>query len=124
MLCDSVDLSNSLFENVVSSSGTALSIDQIQIIKRLTKNVTLLFDSDEAGLRASLRGVDLFLEQGINVRVIVFPDGEDPDSFSKERQKEEIIKYFNKSSKDFIEFKASLLLKESLDDTVKKVISN
>ena len=117
---DVIQMHQSGIENVVSSSGTALSIDQIQIIKRLTKNVTLLFDSDEAGLRASLRGVDLFLEQGINVRVIVFPDGEDPDSFSKGRQKEEIIKYFNKSSKDFIEFKASLLLKESLDDTVKK----
>ena len=117
---DVIQMHQSGIENVVSSSGTALSIDQIQIIKRLTKNVTLLFDSDEAGLRASLRGVDLFLEQGINVRIIVFPDGEDPDSFSKERQKEEIIKYFNKSSKDFIEFKASLLLKESLDDTVKK----
>ena len=117
---DVIQMHQSGIENVVSSSGTALSIDQIQIIKRLTKNVTLLFDSDEAGLRASLRGVDLFLEQGINVRIIVFPDGEDPDSFSKGRQKEEIIKYFNKSSKDFIEFKASLLLKESLDDTVKK----
>ena len=117
---DVIQMHQSGIENVVSSSGTALSIDQIQIIKRLTKNVTLLFDSDEAGLKASLRGVDLFLEQGINVRIIIFPDGEDPDSFSKGRQKEEILKYFNKSSKDFIEFKASLLLKESLDDTVKK----
>ena len=117
---DVIQMHQSGIENVVSSSGTALSVDQIQIIKRLTKNVTLLFDSDEAGLRASLRGVDLFLEHGINVKIIVFPDGEDPDSFTKGRQKEDILKYFNDSSKDFIRFKANLLLKDSLEDPVKK----
>jgi len=117
---DVIQMHQSGIENVVSSSGTALSIDQIQIIKRLTNNVTLLFDADEAGLRASLRGVDLFLEQGINVKIIVFPDGEDPDSFVKGRKKEDIIKFFNESSRDFIRFKANLLLKDSLDDPFKK----
>ena len=120
---DVIQMHQSGIENVVSSSGTALSIDQIQIIKRLTNNVTLLFDSDEAGLRASLRGVDLFLEQGINVKIIVFPDGEDPDSFVKGRKKEDIIKFFNESSRDFIRFKANLLLKDSLDDPFKKSLA-
>ena len=120
---DVIQMHQSGIENVVSSSGTALSIDQIQIIKRLTNNVTLLFDSDEAGLRASLRGVDLFLEQGINVKIIVFPDGEDPDSFVKGRKKEDILKFFNESSRDFIRFKANLLLKDSLDDPFKKSLA-
>ena len=120
---DVIQMHQSGIENVVSSSGTALSIDQIQIIKRLTNNVTLLFDADEAGLRASLRGVDLFLEQGINVKIIVFPDGEDPDSFVKGRKKEDIIKFFNESSRDFIRFKANLLLKDSLDDPFKKSLA-
>ncbi len=117
---DVIQMHESGIENVVSSSGTALSIDQIQIIKRLTKNVTLLFDSDEAGLRASLRGVDLFLDQGINVKILVFPKGMDPDSFVRGRQKQDILKYFNKNSKDFIQFKANLLLKDSLDDPIRK----
>ena len=120
---DVIQMHQSGIENVVSSSGTALSIDQIQIIKRLTNNVTLLFDADEAGLRASLRGVDLFLKQGINVKIIVFPDGEDPDSFVKGRKKEDILKFFNESSRDFIRFKANLLLKDSLDDPFKKSLA-
>ncbi len=117
---DVIQMHQSGIENVVSSSGTALSIEQILIIKRLTKNVTLLFDSDEAGLRAALRGVDLFLEQGINVKILAFPDGEDPDSFVKGKVKSEILKYFDQNSKDFIQFKTNLLLKDSIDDPVKK----
>ena len=117
---DVIQMHQSGIENVVSSSGTALSIEQILIIKRLTKNVTLLFDSDEAGLRAALRGVDLFLEQGINVKILAFPDGEDPDSFVKGKVKSEILKYFDQNSTDFIQFKTNLLLKESIDDPVKK----
>ena len=117
---DVIQMHESGIQNVVSSSGTALSVEQIQIIKRLTNNVTLLFDSDEAGLNASLRGVDLFLEQGINVRILIFPNGEDPDSFVKDRVKSEILEFFNKYSKDFIEFKANLLLKNSKDDPIKK----
>ncbi len=119
---DVIQMHQSGIENVVSSSGTALSIEQILIIKRLTKNVTLLFDSDEAGLRAALRGVDLFLEQGINVKILAFPDGEDPDSFVKGKVKSEILKYFDQNSTDFIEFKTNLLLKDSIDDPVKKSI--
>jgi len=117
---DVIQMHQSGIENVVSSSGTALSIEQILIIKRLTKNVTLLFDSDEAGLRAALRGVDLFLEQGINVKILAFPDGEDPDSFVKGKVKSEILKYFDQNSTDFIQFKTNLLLKDSIDDPVKK----
>ena len=117
---DVIQMHESGIQNVVSSSGTALSVEQIQIIKRLTNNVTLLFDSDEAGLNASLRGVDLFLEQGVNVRILIFPNGEDPDSFVKDRVKSEILEFFNKYSKDFIEFKANLLLKNSKDDPIKK----
>ena len=117
---DVIQMHQSGIENVVSSSGTALSIEQILIIKRLTNNVTLLFDSDEAGLRAALRGVDLFLEQGINVKILAFPDGEDPDSFVKGKVKSEILKYFDENSTDFIQFKTNLLLKDSIDDPVKK----
>ena len=117
---DVIQMHQSGIENVVSSSGTGLSIEQILIIKRLTKNVTLLFDSDEAGLRAALRGVDLFLEQGINVKILAFPDGEDPDSFVKGKVKSEILKYFDENSTDFIQFKTNLLLKDSIDDPVKK----
>ena len=117
---DVIQMHESGIENVVSSSGTALSLEQIQIIKRLTKNVTLLFDSDEAGLRAALRGVDLFLEQGMNVKISVFPDGEDPDSFVRGKGKLEILKFFDQNSKDFIQFKTNLLLKDSIDDPVKK----
>ncbi|MFL2629913.1 MAG: DNA primase, partial [Flavobacteriaceae bacterium] len=102
---DVIQMHQSGIENVVSSSGTALSIEQILIIKRLTNNVTLLFDSDEAGLRAALRGVDLFLEQGINVKILAFPDGEDPDSFVKGKVKSEILKYFDQNSTDFIQLK-------------------
>lgn len=99
--------------NVVSSSGTALSPDQIRLISRLTKNVTLLFDGDDAGLRAAIRGVDIILEQGMNVQICTFPKGEDPDSFSRKNSLEEIQKYFAEESKDFISFKASLLAEES-----------
>jgi len=117
---DVIQMHESGIENVVSSSGTALSLEQIQIIKRLTKNVTLLFDSDDAGLRAALRGVDLFLEQGMNVNISVFPQGEDPDSFAKGKIKSEIIKFLDQNSNDFIQFKTNLLLKDTIDDPVKK----
>jgi DNA primase len=117
---DVIQMHQNGIENVVSSSGTALSSEQIQIIRRLTRNITVLFDGDEAGLRAALRGVDLILEQGMNVQICVFPKGEDPDSFAKVRTKEEVLNYFETNSKDFIQFKTSLLLEESGDDPVKK----
>ncbi|WP_103072421.1 DNA primase [Aquimarina sediminis] len=106
--------------NVVSSSGTALTSDQIRLISRLTKNITVLFDSDAAGMRASIRGIDLILEQGMNVKVCSFPDGEDPDSFAKQNTHEELTQYLEENVQDFISFKASLLQQESKNDPIKR----
>ncbi len=107
-------------ENVVASSGTALTPDQIRLINRLTKNITVLFDGDAAGLRASIRGIDLILEEGMNVRVCTFPDGDDPDSFAKKTSYEDLVKYLDENSKDFIQFKASILMGEAKNDPIKK----
>jgi len=106
--------------NVVSSSGTALTPDQIRLVNRLTKNITVLFDGDAAGLRASLRGIDLILEQGMNVKVCTFPEGEDPDSFAKNNEYEAVVGYLKENAKDFIQFKASLLMQEASDDPIKR----
>jgi len=106
--------------NVVSSSGTALTPEQIRLIRRLTPNITVLFDGDAAGLRASLRGVDLILEEGMNVRVCSFPEGEDPDSFAKSHEKEEVKQFLSENAKDFIQFKAALLIDEAAKDPIKK----
>ncbi|MBP8792089.1 MAG: DNA primase [Lutibacter sp.] len=107
-------------ENVVASSGTALTENQIRLINRLTKNITILFDGDAAGIRASIRGIDLILEQGMNVRVLIFPEGDDPDSFSKKLGTEELKEYLIQNSQDFINFKVSLLMDEAKNDPVKK----
>ncbi len=107
-------------KNVVSSSGTALTAEQIRLINRLTKNITVLFDGDAAGIRASIRGIDLILEQGMNVKVCTFPDGEDPDSFAKSNTLEELSQYLNDNAQDFIQFKASLLVAASKNDPIKK----
>ncbi|BFM43722.1 DNA primase [Flavobacterium sp. CFS9] len=107
-------------ENVVASSGTALTPDQIRLINRLTRNITVLFDGDAAGLRASVRGIDLILEEGMNVRVCAFPDGEDPDSFARKNSHDDLVAYLEENSKDFIQFKASLLMKEAKNDPIKK----
>jgi DNA primase len=107
-------------ENVVASSGTALTPDQIRLINRLTKNITVLFDGDAAGLRASIRGIDLILEEGMNVKVCTFPDGEDPDSFAKKTPYEALVLYLENNSMDFIQFKASLLIKDAKNDPIKK----
>lgn len=117
---DVIQFNQSGIENVVSSSGTALTPEQIRLINRLTKNITVLFDSDAAGQRASMRGVDLILEQGMNVKVCAFPDGEDPDSFAKKNTENEIRQYLKDNSKDFINYKASLLMEEAKNDPVKK----
>lgn len=117
---DVIQFNQSGIENVVSSSGTALTPDQIRLINRLTKNVTVLFDGDAAGLRASIRGIDLILEEGMNVRVCEFPDGEDPDSFAKKTPYEDLVVYLEENSKDFIQFKASLLIKDAKNDPIKK----
>ena len=107
-------------KNVVSSSGTALTQEQIRLIQRLTQNIVVLFDGDAAGLRAALRGIDMILSQGMNVKVCSFPEGEDPDSFAKSHSLEEVQAFFNDNAKDFIQFKASLLMKEAQNDPVKK----
>ncbi|MEL0226711.1 MAG: DNA primase, partial [Flavobacteriaceae bacterium] len=107
-------------KNVVSSSGTALTQEQIRLIQRLTQNIVVLFDGDAAGLRAALRGIDMILSQGMNVKVCSFPEGEDPDSFAKSHSLEEVQAFFNDNAKDFIQFKASLLMQEAQDDPVKK----
>lgn len=107
-------------ENVVASSGTALTSDQIRLINRLTNNITVLFDGDAAGIRASLRGIDLILEQGMNVKVCSFPEGEDPDSFAKKHTLDDLKVYLDSNSKDFIQYKASMLVEESKNDPVKK----
>ncbi|MEN8768105.1 MAG: DNA primase [Candidatus Arcticimaribacter sp.] len=107
-------------KNVVSSSGTALTQEQIRLIQRLTQNIVVLFDGDAAGLRAALRGIDMILSQGMNVKVCSFPEGEDPDSFAKTHSLEEVQAFFSENAKDFIQFKASLLMKEAQNDPVKK----
>lgn len=107
-------------ENVVASSGTALTPEQIRLINRLTKNITVLFDGDAAGLRASLRGIDLILEQGMNVKVCSFPEGEDPDSYAKKNELEDVKDYLEENAKDFIQFKANLLAKEAANDPIKR----
>ncbi|MDY7396267.1 DNA primase [Aureibaculum sp. 2210JD6-5] len=107
-------------QNVVASSGTALTSDQIRLVSRLTPNITVLFDGDAAGIRASIRGVDLILEQGMNVKVVAFPDGEDPDTFAKKNSLEKLQEYLDTNAQDFIRFKVSLLMDEVKDDPVKK----
>jgi DNA primase len=117
---DVIQMHQSGITNVVSSSGTALTVDQIRMINRLTSNIVVLFDGDAAGLRASLRGIDLILEQGMNVKVCTFPEGDDPDSFAQSRSTEEINDFLGGASKDFIQFKASLLSDEGKNDPIRK----
>jgi len=117
---DVISLYQAGIHNVVASSGTALTSDQIRLVNRLTPNITVLFDGDAAGIRASLRGIDLILEQGMNVRVVTFPEGEDPDSFAKQNSSEELLDYLENNAQDFIRFKVSTLMNEVQNDPVKK----
>ncbi len=117
---DVISMWQSGIENVVASSGTALTPDQIRLINRLTNNITVLFDGDAAGIRASIRGIDLILEQGMNVKVVAFPDGDDPDSFAKARTTDQIKEYLNDHAQDFIQFKTSLLLEGTKNDPIKR----
>jgi DNA primase len=117
---DVITLHQAGIENVVSSSGTALTPDQIRLIKRLTPNITVLFDGDAAGIRASMRGIDLILEQDMNVRVLTFPDGDDPDSYAKKVSSEELAEYLQNNAQDFIQFKISILMDEATSDPLKK----
>lgn len=117
---DVVALHQSGIENVVASSGTALTVDQIKLIKRLTENVTILFDGDPAGIKASFRSIDLLLAEEMNIRILLFPDGDDPDSFSRKHPQDYVENFIAKEAKDFIDFKAEILLKEAADDPIKK----
>lgn len=106
--------------NVVASSGTALTVEQIRLIKRFTPNITIIYDGDSAGIKASLRGIDLVLEEGMNVKVLLLPDGEDPDSFAKNKGASGFREYIEKNETDFIQFKTRLLLKDAEKDPVTK----
>ena len=117
---DVISLYQAGIENVVASSGTSLTEDQIKLISRFTKNVTVLYDGDKAGIKASLRGVDLILEKGLDVNIVTFPEGEDPDSFVRNVGGEKFAKYIEDESRDFILFKTSLGLKESEANPIKK----
>ena len=107
-------------ENVVASSGTSLTIEQIRLVKRYTKNITMLYDGDAAGVHAALRGTDMILAEGMNVRVVVLPPEHDPDSFGKTFPTEEVVRYLNENAKDFIRFKTEQLLSDAANDPIKK----
>ncbi len=117
---DVLSMHESGIENVVASSGTALTQDQIRLIKRFTPNITMLYDGDPAGIKASLRGTDMVLEEGMNVRIVMLPEGEDPDSYSKKVSDEEFKRYLKENETDFIRFKTRLLIDEAQGDPVRR----
>ncbi|HPW89030.1 MAG TPA: DNA primase [Kaistella chaponensis] len=117
---DVIALHQSGIEHVVSSSGTALTVEQIKLIKRLTENVTILFDGDAAGIKASFRSIDMLLSESMNIRVLLFPDGDDPDSFSRKHPQDYVEKFIKNEAKDFIDFKAEILLKDAGSDPIRK----
>lgn len=117
---DVISLHQSGIENVVASSGTSLTIEQIRLIGRYTKNITVLYDGDAAGIKASIRGIDLILEEGLNVKVALFPDGDDPDSYSRKHGGAATATFIQENAKDFIVFKTNLLLADVANDPVRK----
>lgn len=117
---DVISMHQAGIENVVASSGTSLTVDQIKLIKRFTNNITILYDGDPAGIKASLRGIDLILEEGMNVRVILLPLPEDPDSFARSHSTTELTEYLQKNETDFIHFKTNLLLTDAANDPMKR----
>ncbi|MDY0078462.1 MAG: DNA primase [Bacteroidales bacterium] len=117
---DVISMHQAGIENVVASSGTSLTTDQIRLVRRYTKNITMLYDGDKAGIAASLRGTDMILEEGMNVRVVILPEGEDPDSFVRKNRTAEVEEFISNNSSDFISFKTKLLLKDSENDPIKK----
>ncbi len=117
---DVISLHQAGIENVVASSGTSLTGEQIRLIKRYTPNITILYDGDPAGIKASFRGIDMVLEQGMNVRVVLFPDGEDPDSYARKYRRQELEELITNEAKDFIRFKTSLLLDDAAGDPIKR----
>ncbi len=117
---DVIQMVQSGIENVVASGGTALTINQIRLLHRYTENITLLYDGDKAGVKAALRGIDMMLEEGINIRVILLPEGEDPDSFAKSRNASDLKEFLDNSQHDFIRFKTQLLMEEAQNDPTKQ----
>ncbi|MFN6015027.1 MAG: DNA primase, partial [Flavobacteriales bacterium] len=117
---DVISMFQAGIQNVVSSSGTSLTREQIKLIRRYTHNITILYDGDAAGIKASFRGIDLILEEGMNVKVVLFPDGEDPDSYSKKASTSELEDYIKGHTQDFISFKADILLKDGESDPIKR----
>jgi DNA primase len=117
---DVISLHQAGIENVVASSGTSLTIEQIRLIGRFTQNITVLYDGDTAGIKASLRGMDMILEEGLNVKLVVFPEGEDPDSYVQKIGSEAFVKHIQDNATDFITFKAELSLKEAGGDPFKR----
>lgn len=117
---DVISMHQAGIENVVSSSGTALTFGQIKLIHRFTSNITLIYDGDAAGIKAALRGIDLLLEEGMNIKVVLLPDGEDPDSFAKKQNAESFSTYIKNNETDFIRFKTQLLLDDAGNDPIKR----
>jgi len=117
---DVLSMHQSGIENVVASSGTSLTTDQIRLIKRFTSNITIIYDGDQAGIKASLRGIDMVLEEGVNVKVVPLPEGEDPDSFARSMSSSQLLEYIAEKETDFIRFKTQLLLNETQNDPVAK----
>ncbi|MGX9987105.1 DNA primase [Soonwooa purpurea] len=117
---DVIALHQAGIEHVVASSGTALTVEQIKLIKRLTENVTILFDGDAAGIKASFRSIDMLLSEGMNIRVLLFPDGDDPDSFSRKHPQDYVESFIQEHAQDFIDFKAEILFRNTENDPIKK----
>ncbi len=117
---DVITLHQAGIENVVASSGTSLTTDQIKLIKRYTSNITILYDGDVAGIKAAFRGIALILEEGMNVKIVLFPEGQDPDSFAMNNRTNDVISFINDNANDFIKFKTQLLKEEAANDPVKK----
>ncbi len=117
---DVISLHMAGIANVVASSGTSLTTDQIRLISRYTKNITILYDGDEAGIKASFRGIDMILEQGMDVKIVLFPEGEDPDSFARSHRSSEVQDFIREKADNFIFFKTNLLVKDAGNDPVKK----
>ncbi len=117
---DVISMHQSGIENVVASSGTALTTDQIKLVRRFTRNLTIIYDGDPAGIKASLRGIDLVLAEEMNVKIVTLPEGEDPDSYARSNSTEQLVKYITENEKDFIEFKTKLLAEDAKKDPVKR----
>jgi len=117
---DVLSMHQSGIENVVSSSGTALTLDQIRLIRRFTTDITVLYDGDQAGIKAALRGIDLLLEEGFRIKVVLLPDGEDPDSFARSHSSSELQSFLDEHETDFIHFKIDLFREEMARDPLRR----